>query len=55
MKIAKTKVSFSIKLAVFLASGAAYMKLHEIQGHFYEVPHAISSTDFVVVLVSQSP
>jgi hypothetical protein len=41
-EIAKTKVSFLIRLAVFLASGGACMKLHEIQCHFYEVPHAIS-------------
>jgi hypothetical protein len=29
MKIAKTKVSFSIKLAVFLARGGACMKLRQ--------------------------
>jgi hypothetical protein len=29
MKIAKTKVSFSIKLAVFLARGGACMKIHQ--------------------------
>ena len=26
-----------IRLAAFQASGGAYMKLHEIQSHFYEV------------------
>ena len=36
------KVSFSIKLAVFLASGAARMKLHGIKCHFREVPHAVT-------------
>jgi hypothetical protein len=29
MKIAKTKVSFLIRLAVFFARGGAYMKLHQ--------------------------
>jgi hypothetical protein len=28
MKIAKTKVSFLIRLAIFLASGGARVKLH---------------------------
>jgi hypothetical protein len=30
MKLAKGKVSFSIRLAAFQASGAAHMKLHEM-------------------------
>jgi hypothetical protein len=41
-KIAKDKVSFSIQLAAFQASGGARMKLHEIQCHFHEVPHAVT-------------
>ena len=36
------KVSISIKLAAVQASGAACMKLHEIQCHFREVPHWIT-------------
>jgi hypothetical protein len=31
-----------IKLAAFQASSAARMKLHEIQRHFREVPHAVT-------------
>ena len=33
---------FLIKLTVVLASGAACMKLHEIQCHFREIPHAVA-------------
>jgi hypothetical protein len=36
------RVSFMIRLVAFQASGDADMKLHEIQDHFHEVPHAIS-------------
>jgi hypothetical protein len=33
---------FLIKLAAFQASGTACMKLHEIQCHFREIPHAVA-------------
>jgi hypothetical protein len=31
-----------IKLVAFQASGSARIKLHEIQCHFLEVPHAVT-------------
>ncbi len=42
MKPAKNKVPFMIKLAAFQATGWAYMKLHEIMGHFREVPRVVT-------------
>jgi hypothetical protein len=36
-KLRKVEVSFSIRLAAFQASGAAHMKLLEIQCHFHEI------------------
>jgi hypothetical protein len=36
------RVSFSIRLTAFQASGDARMKLHEIQCHFHEVPHSVT-------------
>jgi hypothetical protein len=33
---------FLIKLAAFQASGAARMKLHEIQCHFREIPYVVA-------------
>jgi hypothetical protein len=36
------QVSISIRLAAVQASGGACMKLHEIQCHFREIPHAVA-------------
>jgi hypothetical protein len=42
-----------IRLAAFQASGGPDMKLHEIQDHFHEVPHAIS--EYRVQKTDESP
>ena len=39
-QIQNYKVSFQIRLAVFLARGAAHMKLHNIRCHFQEISHS---------------
>jgi hypothetical protein len=40
--IRQSQSLFSIRLAVFQASGGARMKLHEIQCHFYKIPHSVT-------------
>ena len=44
------EVSISIKLAVFLASGCACMKLHESDVVFLKLHMRLQSTDFVLVV-----
>ena len=52
-----SSVSFSIRLAGFQASGAAYMKLHGFQCHFHEVgghnpPYGAFKIAWLVLFVS---